>query len=281
MVLEKQMDEQSQANPAQLLLERLPLVTYLLRVDDAAPPLYVNSQVETLFGFALADLMADGDFWMGHVVDADRATLADALTALRAGEGPMSVEYRLVRGDGEIVWVRDTASIEDGLIHGYIVDVTREKQLEDELGRERATLDAFFNDASIGLAITDADGRYLRINDWLAQVNGRTAEEHLGKSLAEINPDVAAVIDPLRRQSERPGLFDVTIEQGGETKHKLLSLFPFAVGGERYHGRVVVDVTEQRRAEAAEQRFRQLLEQLPLVAYVNEITPRRARASRS
>jgi PAS domain S-box-containing protein len=270
------MDEASHSNPAQLLLERLPLVTYLLRVDAAAPPLYINSQVESLFGFAPADLLADGDYWMRRVVDGDREMLIDALASVRAGNGPMCVEYCLVRGDGETVWVRDTASIRDGLIHGYIVDVTREKRLERELARERATLDAFFHDASIGLAITDSEGRYLRINDWLARVNGRPAAEHIGATLDEIAPDVAAVVDPLRRQADEPGLFDVVLDRRGEQTHKLLSIFPFAVGGERYHGRVVVDVTEQRRAEAAERQFRRLLEQLPLVAYVNEVNPRRA-----
>jgi two-component system, cell cycle sensor histidine kinase and response regulator CckA len=270
------MDESSHANPAQLLLERLPLVTYLLRVDAAAPPIYINSQVETLFGFPPGDLLADGDYWMRRVVDGDREMLIDALASVRAGNGPMCVEYCLVRSDGETVWVRDTASIQDGLIHGYIVDITREKRLERELARERTTLDAFFNDASIGLAITDSDGRYLRINEWLANVNGRPVGEHIGATLAEVAPDVAAVVDPLRKQADERGLFDVVLARAGEQTHKLLSIFPFAVGGERYHGRVVVDVTEQRRAEAAERKFRQLLEQLPLVAYVNEVSPRRA-----
>jgi two-component system cell cycle sensor histidine kinase/response regulator CckA len=270
------MDESSHGNPAQLLLERLPLVTYLLRIDAAAPPLYISSQAESLFGFSPAELMADGNYWMRRVVEGDREMLVDALAGVRAGDGPMCVEYCIVRLDGETVWVRDTASIQEGLIHGYIVDITREKRLERELARERATLDAFFNDASIGLAITDGDGRYVRINEWLARVNGRPVDEHIGATLAEIAPDVAAVVDPLRTRADEPGLFNVIVERRGEQTHKLLSLFPFAVGGERYHGRVVVDVTEQRRAEAAERQFRLLLEQLPLVAYVNEVNPRRA-----
>jgi two-component system cell cycle sensor histidine kinase/response regulator CckA len=275
MFLENWMDEPSHANPAQLLLERLPLVTYLLSVDAPSPPLYVNKQVETLFGFALDELLEDGDYWTRQVVAEDRAALVDALAGLRAGGDPICVEYRLIRADGETVWVRDTASIQDGLVHGYVVDITRERELERELARERATLDAFFNDASIGLAITDGDGRYVRINEALARVNGRSAEEHVGATLSEIAPDVAAVIDPLRAQAEQARLFDVVLERDGEVAHKLLSLFPFTVGDERYHGRVVVDVTEQRRAEAAEQQFRLLIEQLPLAAYVNVARPQR------
>jgi PAS domain S-box-containing protein len=58
--------------------------------------------------------------------------------------------------------------------------------------------------------------------------------------------------------------------------HALATYFPFTVGDERYHGRVVVDLSAQRRAEEAERRFRSLLERLPLVVYVNDIEPRRA-----
>jgi PAS domain S-box-containing protein len=182
----------------------------------------------------------------------------------------MEVEYRVAAAEGPPLWIRDTAVADGELVHGYLVDITREKELEQELARERATLDAFFRESTIGLAITDGAGRYVRINDALAELNGAPAAEHLGRRLGEVAPDTAAVVEPLRASVSTAATFRVDLHG----RHVLVSYMPFELDGERYTGRVVVDLTEQKRAEEAEEQYRRLLEQLPLAAYVNDIEPR-------
>ena len=115
-----------------------------------------------------------------------------ALEHLRATHEPMSVEYRVTAGDGREVWVRDVAVVareDDGelYIHGYLSDVTREKALERELAAERAQAVAFFRDSPVGLGITDAEGRYTRVNDALARLNGVTVADFVGRTLAEVS----------------------------------------------------------------------------------------------
>jgi PAS domain S-box-containing protein len=259
-------------NP-QELLERLPLVTYVLDPDRG--PVYLSPQVEATFGFRAKEFVDDLDFWRSRIADADRANLLAALDELKS-DGEFTCEYRIHHADGRAVWVRDTGSLVDGRVHGYLIDITHEKELERELARERATLDAFFRESSIGLAITDSEGRYVRINDALAELNQVPAEASIGKTLAEIAPEIAALVDPLRERAGEADRFFVDIPQ--RDRDTMLSYFPFTVDGERHHGRVVVDLTEQRRAEIAERRLRRLIEQLPLVAYVNEVSgTRRAR----
>ena len=253
------------------LLERLPLVTYVLDLDRTKGPLYVSPQIEALFGVPADAFMRDGGLWRSRLVEDDRPRAVAALESVRT-RGSMSVEYRIAR-DHDVRWLRDTAVIRDGYIHGYLVDVTREKELERDLARERATLDAFFRDSAIGLAITDAEGRYVRINDSLAAVNRLPAEDHLGKTLAEIAPELAAVVDPLRAAANEDDRFFIEVPL--QDRQVMVSFFPFDVEGELHHGRVVIDLTEQRRAELAERKFRHLLDQLPLVAYVNEALPTR------
>ena len=257
---------------AQRLLERLPLVTYTLRRDPDTPLVYLSPQIESTFGFALDDFDTDAEFWRNHLHPDDRETFAHAVDGLRETGERMEVEYRVLSTNGHAMWVRDTASVDGDLIHGYLVDITREKELEQDLARERATLDAFFHDSAIGLAITDGEGRYVRINQALARLNGVPADEHIGRTLADVAPEVAAVVDPLRAKALDGGDFHVELQE--RDRHAILSYFPFEVDGERFHGRVVLDVTAQRRAEAAERMYRQLIEQLPLVAYVNDIEPR-------
>jgi two-component system cell cycle sensor histidine kinase/response regulator CckA len=259
----------------QEMLESLPLVTYVLDPDPGRPPLYISPQVEATFGLAPERFFADPDAWPSRVVEADRPLVAAALAKLRE-TGSMDVAYRVHAADGSERWVRDSAVTRDGRAHGYLLDITREKELERELARERATLDAFFRESSIGLAITDSEGRYVRINETLAQFNRASVDAHLGATLAEIAPDLAAVVDPLREGAvdHDPQVLDLPMRES----HTMVSYFPFDVDGEQHHGRVVIDLTEQRRAETAELRYRKLLEQLPLVAYVNELDGmRRAR----
>ncbi|HEY3543371.1 MAG TPA: PAS domain S-box protein [Gaiellaceae bacterium] len=262
------MDGLANPHPAQLLLERLPLVPYLLPVDGPGSPLYVGPQFEEIFGYPTSATTDDPEFWLAHIVPEHRDLFRAGVESVRAGNGAMSLEYQVACSDGRVVWVRDIATLEGDAIHGYLVDVTREKELEHELALQRGTLDAFFRDASMGLAITDEDGRYVRINDALAAINGAPIEAHIGRTLTEVAPAIAEVVDPLRAAAGPRERFEVEIPHTG--KQTVLSYFPFEVGGRRYHGRVVVDVTDQRRAEAAERRLRLLLEQLPLAVYVND-----------
>lgn len=48
----------------------------------------------------------------------------------------------------------------------------------------------------VGLCYLDTNLRYLYINDWLADINGLPAGKHLGRSMLELFPDLAAAIEP-------------------------------------------------------------------------------------
>jgi PAS domain S-box-containing protein len=72
---------------------------------------------------------------------------------------------------------------------------TREEQAEEVLSQ--------FADAPIGLCYFDSDLRYRYINAWLADMNGMSPEQHIGKTIHEVVKDVAvAVVPQLRRVLE-------------------------------------------------------------------------------
>jgi PAS domain S-box-containing protein len=52
-----------------------------------------------------------------------------------------------------------------------------------------------FAQAPIGLCCFDRTLRFVFINDYLAAINGKSAEEHLGRSIHEVIPDVAAGVE--------------------------------------------------------------------------------------
>src|SRR5439155_143705 len=70
--------------------------------------------------------------------------------------------------------------------------------------RARASVDLLLRHTPLGLAIHDADFRYVRVNHALAEMNGVPARAHPGRSVREVLGDAAAdVLEPLLRQVHR------------------------------------------------------------------------------
>jgi two-component system, cell cycle sensor histidine kinase and response regulator CckA len=267
------------------LAGRLPYVTYTIRLAPPFPSVYISPQLQDLFGFSPDDCLGAVDFWTSRINPDDRLRFAASLGRLLQTREPMSVDYRVETGDGRQVWVRDVAIAacrgDELLAHGYLSDVTREKELEHQLRAERARTEAFFRDAPVGLGISDASGRYLVVNDALAQLNGAPAADHIGRTLAELLPSASGPARELLADVQRTGVpiyrRELEINLRGERRVVLASVFPIDADGEPQYGRIVMDITEQRRAEAdqaaSERGYQRLLEHLPLVTYVNELEP--------
>jgi two-component system, cell cycle sensor histidine kinase and response regulator CckA len=271
---------------ARVLVDELPLVTYLVELEAPSPAVYVSPQFEALFGYAADECIARENFWQSRMVTADLSGYLAAFQRMRDTGEPMSVEYRVASRAGRELWVRDVAMVatdEDGtaFVRGCLTDVTREKKLERQLAAERAQTDAFFRDSAVGLGITDAEGRYVRVNQALARMNDVPVRHHVGRTLREIAPEVAAKVAPLlERVAETGGSIyqqEVEYETAGGPRVVLLSYFPIETGGETHYGRIVIDITKRRQAEReraeAQEQYRRLIEQLPLVTYVNALRP--------
>ena len=122
-----------------------------------------------------------------------------------------------------------------------------------------ALLDAVYAEAPIGLAIVDLDFRYKRCNDALAEIDGVDVAEHLGRTAAEVVPRVWPQIEPQYRRvlaGEGPVLnheiIGETAARPGVTQHWLTNYYPVKLGAELFGiGIIVLEITEQRRLEAA------------------------------
>jgi PAS domain S-box-containing protein len=128
---------------------------------------------------------------------------------------------------------------------------------------QRLELDSLYRTAPVGLALLDPAGRYVRINELLAAINGIPAADHIGRSVHEVLPDIAAPVmailahvcetrQPLLDQSvhgttpARPG-----IERVWSTSYHPVIAPDGSLSGVSV---VVQDVTDRVRAEAAQVR---------------------------
>jgi diguanylate cyclase (GGDEF)-like protein/PAS domain S-box-containing protein len=121
------------------LVEQLPLVVYVDALDEASSNIFTSQQIEPLLGYTVEEWQNDPELFVRtlHPEDRDRVLAAHART--HSTLEPLSIEYRLLASDGRVVWVRDDGVVvlsdagEPLYLQGYLLDVTAERELQDQL----------------------------------------------------------------------------------------------------------------------------------------------------
>lgn len=107
---------------------------------------YISPNITNMTGYPQEKFLSDWKFWPTQVIHPDdRALAAEHAQILLSGENS-ELEYRLVRADGQIIWVRDSGRVEthidsqDLYIYGVVSDITHQKEAEQALieAHERA-----------------------------------------------------------------------------------------------------------------------------------------------
>ncbi len=115
-----------------------------------------------------------------------------------------------------------------------------------------------YDDAAVGLCYLDVNLRYVHINKWLAQLNGVPVQKHLGRTVHEVIPDVAAGIEvQLRRVMEtNTPIMEGTVEaetpgRPGVRRTFMHNYLPVTADSGQVIGVscLVQDITARRKAE--------------------------------
>lgn len=163
-----------------------------------------------------------------------------------------------------------------------IRDVSERKRLERDKAEALRLLDTLLTRAPVGFAYFNRELRFVLINERLAEINGYSVAAHLGRTMAEILPNLAPALNEVAARILANGQPLLDHEFSGETAR--------APGVERYWkgswypvhdergeiiglGAVVEEITERKRAEAAlRESAAQLREQLSRLALLEQIT---------
>ncbi len=127
-----------------------------------------------------------------------------------------------------------------------------------EQARSLALLETFMTRAPVGMAFTDAEFRFVHVNDAIAAINGVPAKEHIGRTVEDVVPQFWPVVGPRYRRIMETGEAIVGMEVSGfgasapgDRRHWLVSYYP--VGGDDGLplgvGTVLADITDAKRAE--------------------------------
>jgi PAS domain S-box-containing protein len=131
---------------------------------------YISPNVQGLTGYAHARFLADHSFWPRRVIYAEDRPLAEQqLAALKTGQSS-NMEYRLLRGDGRTIWVRDSGRVERQgtslMIYGVVSDITDQKKAEQALVYERGQLAKRVDERTSELSAANAKlARVARLKD--------------------------------------------------------------------------------------------------------------------
>jgi PAS domain S-box-containing protein len=168
--------------------------------------------------------------------------------------------------DAEQITRGYSAGAVDYILKPVDADVLRSKvamllELQQKNAELRASEERFraaFEGAPIGMGLSTVDGHWLEVNDALCELLGRTPTQLLEQPLWEL-------AHPADREEERDAVMRLLrdrplfaqsekrfMRQNGQVVHAIVSVSLTADGHDRPQGYIwqLVDVTEQRRAEA-------------------------------
>jgi diguanylate cyclase (GGDEF)-like protein/PAS domain S-box-containing protein len=122
-----------------LLVEQIPVVTYVDAVDRSSSTLYMSPQVHEVLGYSPEEWTGDPSLWARLLHPDDRERVLAENTRTNATGEPFREEYRMFHRDGRVVWVQDEAALvtDDAgrprFWQGVIVDITERKRAEEQV----------------------------------------------------------------------------------------------------------------------------------------------------
>lgn len=252
----------------------------MLQIADAAI-VACNPRAAEILGYTTEQLIGTTAFdplWQTVREDGSPFGLEEdpAIVAWRSRQPVTDVVMGFYRPDGKLVWLKlDSQPLFQAnatapyAVATTIWDITAQKRQEaaitaralpdkEALNPYLIELDTIYTTAPIGLCFVDPDLRFVRINQQLADINGLSISEHLGRSLRDVLPEQADELEPLYRQAIASGKPKLNIEFHGIShalpkveRDWIVNLYPLKQPNGRVLGVnvMVQDVTERKRLE--------------------------------
>lgn len=243
----------------------------MMIVDFTGEVLYANRSAVTMLGFSSLTEIQSQPVNIGSYIHPNSRHLAIRdLKKVRNGQD-VHADYQITRRNGTRGWVSIAGTrmrfqghdVNLVLLH----DTTDRKQSEDIFSKA-------FRENPCAMSFSDIEtGRYLDVNNTWLQILEYDIGEVVGKTAIELNvyttPQVRDQV--ITRMQTFGHVTNMEIEfrtKTGKPKTGLFSADLVEIGGEPMLFSIVIDVTDQRLAEAAlstnEKKYRSLFENAPL-----------------
>jgi len=180
---------------------------FWIRSPDMKEVHYISPAFPKIWGRPVEELASNPARWIEFIIPEDRARVQDAFARL-VGDAPnIDVEYRIMRPDGEIRWVRTRGfKVRDAAgrvirLTGIVTDNTERKCAELALRESEERFAGAFLNAPIGKALVSLSGGWLKVNRAICQMVGYSEIELLSRTFQDIThpDDLNADLEYVRR----------------------------------------------------------------------------------
>jgi PAS domain S-box-containing protein len=162
-------DGQESEQRYQRLLAAVTDYVFSVTVDQGRPVSTSHGPgCEAVTGFTPAEFDADPFLWFHMVYEEDRPAVTARAEQILRGEAPPALEHRIVRKDGSIRWIRNTAVPRKDaggqlmMYDGLVTDITDRKRAEDELRKAYAELSQHQKDLKAALQELEVSNEELK-----------------------------------------------------------------------------------------------------------------------
>jgi PAS domain S-box-containing protein len=185
--LEPPLDPFASRSRTRELVEQLPVVVYIDTDERLPTSLYISPNIEKILGYPPRRYIEDRELWKQTMHPADRPRVRAIRDESWHKGTPFRAEYRMIRPDGEEVWIRDSCVIvlsESGsrlAWQGVIEDITAEKRSEEDVRASEARYRALVERVPAVVYEMDRDDerRTLYVSPHVEQVLGYSLTEWL------------------------------------------------------------------------------------------------------
>jgi PAS domain S-box-containing protein len=258
---------------------------FWLSGPDSRQILYISPAVEQLWGQAPAEVYSDTRAWLDAVHPDDRPAVAAMLQEQSCGL-VTDCEFRLVRPDGELRWVRNrgfpvrNAAGEVYRIAGIAEDVTERRRAEEAVRAARDYLDSIINCIADPIFVKDRQHRLVLVNDAECALSGRSREEMLGRTDYDFFPKAQvdvfwekdeAVFETGQENTNEEEITDAAGRTRTIVTRKTLYTDP---GGHKFIVGIIRDITERKAVENELLRIRKAVDSSSDAVGIADLTVR-------
>lgn len=254
----------ARSRPDRVVLERAEELAHIgswdwnLETDE----LWWSDNMFRLLGLKPGEVTPTPGYVAGRIHPDDRARVERELDAARQRGTLSDMSYRISWPDGSshVLHSRSGGTVagdrQPSRLVGSVQDVTELSEARRQSAEALNLIETLQFAAPVGFAFVDRAFRIVRVNATLAEVSGSSPEELIGRTVADVVPDVWAQMEPVYRRVLETGQAVVNLEvvrdlpSGSDRRFWLASYYPVRIEDQVVGiGIVVVDITEREEAD--------------------------------